>query len=302
MFSLESILAGNHSLVFVLFGAYGAGILASLTPCIYPMIPITLGIINAQKSQSMLTSFLYSLSYALGIAAIYATLGYVSATSNIMFGQWLSHPIFVGFLIALFLYLAGTMFQLYPLYIPKFLSKKQSNQKGGSIISCFVFGLLTGAAASPCLTPALALLLGFAAKQGSPFIGFITLLAFALGMSTLLLIIGTFSGSLNALPRAGTWMLEVQKIFGFLLLTVCVYFLQPFFPEDMISLGYALILGGAGFYYLSHAKYSSSVRVMLVLGLGLTILSGFILYDAYTNRVERLTLEAEFEDDDLEDL
>jgi len=269
---LESMLSNQHSLIFVIIAAYATGVLASLTPCIYPMIPITLGIITAQQSRSMLMNFFLSLSYGIGIATVYATLGYLSATTNIIFGQWLAHPLFIAAMITLFLYLAFSMFGFYDMYVPRILSA-QSNRshKGGSLSYSFMFGLLSGAAASPCLTPALALLLGYTAKQGNPFVGFVVLFAFALGVSTFLIVVGTFSSSLSLLPRAGTWMEMVKKIFGFLLLAVCVSFVQPLVEPATASFLYAIVVLSAALYYLHLSKKNKKLSLALV------TIGGFLL-------------------------
>lgn len=283
---LESLLNGSHSLTFVLFSSFIAGILASFTPCIYPMLPITLGIITAQRSGSMLNNFFLALSYGVGIATIYATLGYLSVKTNLMFGQWLGHPGFIVAMIALFAYLAFSMFGFYEMYTPRFLKANTSTTyKGGSLSYSFLFGILTGAAASPCLTPALALLLGFASKQSNPLIGFAVLFSFAMGLSTLLIILGTFSSALSFLPRAGGWMVEVKKIFGFLLLGVCVYFLQPLLAAHWISCLYALVAVGAAMYYLHTSRKSTNFAIpFLLVSLMLFFLAGLLLVDAQLQR------------------
>ena len=273
---LESLLSTDHSLIFTLFAAYTAGILASFTPCIYPMIPITLGIVTSQRSTSMLNNFFLSLSYGVGIAMVYATLGYVSAKSSVMFGQWLGSPWFIMAMIALFIYLAFSMFGFYEMYTPRFLSNRStSSYRGGSVTYSFLFGVLSGAAASPCLTPALAMLLGFAAKQGNPLVGFTVLFAFAMGISTLLIVVGTFSSALSLLPRAGMWMVEVKKIFGFLLLGVCINFATPLVTPMTITSLYAGLMLLAGLYYLSRSRSGNRFSIpFLLLGF---LLSGSAL-------------------------
>jgi len=250
---LESVLASAHSLPLVVIASFFAGILASFTPCIYPMLPITVGIITSQKTGSMIANFLLSLSYGLGIATVYALLGYISVTSNLMFGQWLANPWFIGSMVVLFMYLAGSLFDFYDMYTPSFMTPRTTTTKTrGSFTYSFALGLLTGAAASPCLTPALALLLGFAAKQTNPLAGIIVLFSFAMGLSTLLILLGTFSGSIALLPRAGSWMNDIKKIFGFLLLGVCAYYLQPLLSDMKLAVLYALIAGCASIYFTLH--------------------------------------------------
>lgn len=290
---LETLLNGTHSLSFVLFASFVAGILASFTPCIYPMIPVTLGIITAQQSTSMLNNFFLSLSYGVGIATVYATLGYVSVKSNLMFGQWLGHPCFIAVMVLLFLYLAFAMFGFYEMYTPRFLRARTSNSyKGGSIAYSFLFGILSGAAASPCLTPALALLLGFAAKQNNPLIGFAVLFAFAMGISMLLIVVGTFSSALSFLPRAGGWMNEVKKIFGFMLLGVCVFFVQPLIAPPVATALYAFVTIIAALYYLHVSRRGSSFSIpLLMLSVLLLVTTALLLVDAQLQRKDTSLLE-----------
>lgn len=259
---LESLLHEQYSLGLVLFASFAAGMLASFTPCIYPMIPVTVGIITAQRTSSMLMNFFLSLTYGLGIASVYATLGYLSATGNLMFGQWLGHPLFIFAMVGLFAYLAFAMFGFYEMYTPAFLrAHSTSNYRGGSLTYSYVFGLLTGAAASPCLTPALALLLSFASTQENPLIGFAVLFAFAMGLSMILIVVGTFSSALDQLPRAGNWMNEVKIIFGFALLGVCISFTEPLCDSYSVAFLYAILSCIAAVYYAQRSRTTSSFAI-----------------------------------------
>jgi thiol:disulfide interchange protein DsbD len=258
-FSLESEIANTDSPWYVVFVAFVAGLLASLTPCIYPMIPVTVGILQAHGSSSVLRNFLVSVSYVLGIATVYAGLGYLAATSTLIFGQWLSNPFFIFFVSAIFVYLAFSMFGFYEIYIPSFMRGGSNNlSPKGSVLYSYFFGVLSGAAASPCLTPALAILLGYVAKQGSPIFGFATLFAFAIGMGSILILIGTLSASAMAkgklLPSAGLWMDDVKKFFGFLLLGVMIYFWQPLLSPFVINLLYAVVAAITALFFFVFAK------------------------------------------------
>ncbi|MFA6527191.1 MAG: cytochrome c biogenesis protein CcdA [Candidatus Babeliales bacterium] len=230
--------------------AFAAGILVSFTPCIYPMIPITIGILQIQRQQSLLYNFFSALTYVAGIACVYATLGYISATSSLIFGRWLASPWFIFFIVLFFLYLAFSMFGFYEIYTPRFLSRSSDVNRKPSLLTNFIFGAISGTVASPCLTPALALLLGIAAQQASPILGFLILFSFALGMGSLLILVGTFSGAVSMLPRAGEWMDEIKRLFGFIMLAVCVNFLQPFLPAPYNLYLYALITLNAGVYFI----------------------------------------------------
>ncbi len=291
---IESSLQGAYSLPLVLVGAYGAGILASFTPCIYPMIPITMGIISAQRTHSMLANFFLSLSYGLGIATVYATLGYLSVKSNLMFGQWLANPFFIIFNIAFFIYLAGSMFGWYEMYTPQFAQPKQLMSRSGSYLYSFSFGLFSGTAASPCLTPALALLLNFAGSQQNALVGISVLFAFAMGLSTLLIVIGTFSSALTFLPRAGSWMDEVKKIFGFLLIAVCITYLEPLTTPEVVVALYGLLSLSASAHYLIQVKQKTALRyVYALLSLALFFFSLYEFKHSYNERQENYKIAHE---------
>ena len=249
VFSLDRLALAKLPLIYVLIIAFLIGIAASLTPCIYPMIPITMGILQSQASKSVWRNFILSTSYVAGIATVYAVLGYLAATTSLILGQWLANPWFIFFLILLFLYLAFSMFGFYEIYIPRFMTKGSNIKSNGSVLYTFLFGAISGTATSPCLTPALAILLGYVAKRGNPLIGFATLFTFSFGMGLLLIIIGTFSNSITTLPRAGAWMNEIKKFFGFLLIGVSVYFTQSFVSSTIYSIMfYSVIAITIGYY------------------------------------------------------
>lgn len=254
-FSFDKIGTAQLPLLYILLLAFVIGIATSFTPCIYPMIPITIGILQTQASHSVARNFFLSTAYVTGMATVYATLGYFAATSSLILGQWLANPWFIALLILLFIYLAFSMFGLYEIRLPRFLQRGSTVKVKGSVLYSFLFGAISGTAASPCLTPALALLLGYVAKQGSPIIGFITLFTFSFGMGLLLILVGTFSTTLTNLPRAGMWMNEIKKFFGFLLIGVSIYFAQPFLSSFIIMMLYfALFIVTVGYYIVTIGK------------------------------------------------
>lgn len=261
---LQNTLTTTDSWILRFIFAFLLGILMSLTPCIYPMIPITVGILQSQRSTSLLHNFLLSLAYTLGLATTFATLGFIAATSGSAFGHLMGNPIFVIALVAILGYFAFSMFGLYPLYIPRFLQKKQSLSQGRSFLSIFVFGLASGSVASPCLSPGLALILTMVASIANKMLGFGLLFLFGIGVSFPLLIIGTFSSSLNVLPRAGMWMLEIQKIFGFMLLGMCLYYLSAIIPTIIFQglvAGFMICI--SVYYYYSIADYDTKTWKLL---------------------------------------
>jgi len=210
------------SLPLALAAAYLGGLLASLTPCVYPMIPITAGVIgNANLGGTRLRAFFLSLWYVLGMAITYAGLGLFAALTGRFFGAVSTSPytfLFMGNLLLLF---GLVMLEAVPMPL---LGLRRRFQARGPL-SVFAAGLSAGLVAGPCTAPVLGALLAYVATSGSVARGGLLLLAFSFGMGTLLLAVGAFSGLLAALPRSGAWMVRLKKGIGAGMLLLAEYFL-----------------------------------------------------------------------------
>jgi len=260
------------------------GILLSLTPCIYPMVPITVGILQAQGSKSVLHNFLLSLLYVMGIAVTFASLGLIAAFTGQVFGSILSNPIFVTIVVIFLAYLALSMLGFYEMYIPRFMQTSTGNSGKKSLLSIFLFGVASGSIASPCVSPGLVLLLSIVTTMGSKLLGFLLLFAFGIGLGVPLIIVGTFSGSIAMMPKAGMWMLEIKKIFGLLLFGVCFYFLQNIMPFSILLWFLAVFLIFIGAFYLySVAPYDSKFWKLFknIVGICSIALAVFVGFNAY---------------------
>jgi cytochrome c-type biogenesis protein len=220
---LEKALQGSHMIAF--FMVFVGGILTSLTPCVYPMIPITISVIGGQKQRTRLQSFFLSLMYVLGIAVTYSALGVVAVATGSLFGS-LSSNIWVLFAVANICILFGlSMMDVFMINLP-FLNKLQTvKPKGGNFISVFVLGIIFGLVASPCTAPVLGVILAFVSTSHSYAYGVSLLFTYAIGVGVLLIIIGTFAGALSHLPKSGAWMEKVKKFFGFIMIGMGEYFL-----------------------------------------------------------------------------
>src|SRR3990167_1139612 len=259
---VQNLLKTSKSIWLQLIAVFFLGILMSLTPCIYPMIPITAGILQSLGSKSLTHNFIVSILYALGIATTFAAFGLIAAFTGHLFGGLLTNPIFVIFVVLVMGYMGLSMFGFFEMYIPKFL-QGNSEFKSKSIFSAFILGVISGSVTSPCLTPGLAFLLTLVATLGNKFLGFVLLFTAGLGLSLPLLIIGTFSSSLNVLPRAGTWMIEVKKIFGLILFGMCFYFLSKIIPPTYILISMSIFSIIIGIYYfnsINKKKDSNKIR------------------------------------------
>ncbi len=279
--SLKDKIIATESWSLRLLFALLLGILLSLTPCIYPMIPITVGILQTQGTSSLLRNFLLSLCYALGLGTTFSLMGLLAASSGQAFGHLLGNPIFVLCIVALLCYFAFSLFGFYNLYIPRFMQNKGSYSKSGSALSIFLFGMASGTFASPCLSPGLALILALVAAMANKLAGLLLLFCFGLGLSVPLIIIGTFSSSITMLPRAGMWMMEVQKIFGFMLLSMCLYYLSAIAPSYLILSLLTVFLLTVGLYYLQQKTTSYFWRLIKnCIGFLCLILSAFVAIQA----------------------
>jgi len=286
---ISSLVQTTDSLTMRLLLVLLLGILMSLTPCIYPMIPITVGILQGQAKQSFLYNFFIAVSYTMGIATTFALLGLTAAYTGQLFGTIMSNPVVILGIVALLIYLALTMFDIVQMRVPKaFSGNVLGSIKGGSFISAFIFGAASGTVASPCLSPGLIMLLSLVTSLGNPYLGFVLLFAFGIGLSIPLLIIGTFSSSLSMLPQAGMWMVEIKHFFGLLLLGMCIYFLKTLLPAAVISWMIVLFVTASGFYYLHQARttYSPNARMIKnLVGITLLALSVHLFFKAYQTMI-----------------
>jgi len=264
--------------------AFLLGVLLSLTPCIYPMVPITVGILQAQGSKSIFYNFLLSFTYTAGIAVTFAVLGLIAAFTGQIFGSILVNPIFVIILVLILVYLALSLFGFYEIYIPRFMQKTGGGIQKTSLLSIFLFGVASGSVASPCVSPGLILLLSIVTAIGSKLLGFILLFSFGIGLGLPLIIIGTFSGSMNMLPKAGAWMIEIKKIFGLMMFGVCFYFLNNILPLHITLWLISIFMLIVGAYYLANVKsYDSKFWKIFknLVGVGCCVFSIFIGFKAY---------------------
>ena len=205
---------------------FGAGLVTSLTPCIYPMIPITAGILGgagaAGRSRSRTVAM--SLIYALGLALVYASLGLVAGLSGSLFGTISSNP-WAYFAMGNLLLLAGlAMLDAIPVLVPTRLLAWAGRQGGESLGAVFLMGATSGLVAAPCGAPAFAAVLTFVSATQSAGLGFLYLFVFSLGMTALLVVIGISSGVLASLPKAGMWTAWIKRAAGVLMLAMAEYY------------------------------------------------------------------------------
>ncbi len=228
--SLERALSGGRVwLAFLL--VFAGGILTSLTPCVYPLIPITVSIFGANESAGLFKSFLLSVVYVIGIVVMYSILGVAVASTGAVFGQIMANPWVVGFISLILVTLGLSMFGIFEIRLPYAVQNRLNTVGGAGFAGAFAMGTVAGVIAAPCTGPALAVVLTYIATTGSLFLGFWLMFTYAFGMGLLFIGIGTFSGLLSALPRSGGWMYVLENVFGIAIITMALYFLKDVFPS-----------------------------------------------------------------------
>lgn len=230
-----------QGLTLTLAGIFLGGILVSLTPCVYPMIPITLSIIGARSATSTpVTGFARSLVFVLGIATIYTILGLIVATSGGTIGFILQNKWFLIGLSVLFILMGISMLGAFNLQLPPSIAAKlQGSGNRGGFFGAFLLGITTGVVASPCGSPVLVGILALAGAGGQPGLGAVMLFTYALGIGMLFLVLGTFPAFLGKVPKSGVWMEDIKKFLGLVLIIAAFYYLNFTLPK-MLVLGAAI--------------------------------------------------------------
>jgi thiol:disulfide interchange protein DsbD len=216
----------QHNPAAALGVLFGAGVLTSFTPCIYPMIPITAAVIggSTREQQSRRRAILLSLTYALGLALFYALLGLLAGLSGSLFGTVASNP-WARFAIGNLLLLFGlAMLDVFPLNAPQKLLNWASGLGGGSFPAVFLLGATSGIVAAPCGAPAFAAVLTWVTTTQSGALGFLYLFVFSLGMTALLVVVGSFSGVLAHLPASGRWLVWVKRFAALIMIGMAQYY------------------------------------------------------------------------------
>ena len=205
---------------------FAAGVATSLTPCIYPMIPITAGVLGGAgaATRSRRRTAALTAMYVLGLALVYATLGLVAGMTGTLFGTISSNPWAYFTFGNLLLLAALAMLDVIPLRAPQRVLAWAGRLGGDSAGGAFLLGATSGLVAAPCGAPAFAAVLTWVASTRSAVWGFTYLFVFSLGMTALLVVVGLASGSLAALPRAGTWTLWIKRLGAIIMLAMAEYY------------------------------------------------------------------------------
>ncbi len=207
--------------------AYVGGLAIALTPCVYPLIPITLGVMGAQKTKTRWGAFGLSLLFVLGISLVYTVLGVLAASTGKVAGSWGQHPAVVGSISLLFLVLGLGMLGLFNLTLPSSFMTWLSKRGGQGPWGVIGMGMASGVLAAPCSGPVSIGILAVVAQGGNLLWGFWILFAYSLGMGTPFLLLGTFSQLLTRIPKSGVWLHWVKRLCGVAMILAAFFFAKP---------------------------------------------------------------------------
>lgn len=216
----------SSSPALALGALFAAGVLTSLTPCMYPMIPITVSIISgtAREDQTRARTVGLTLTYVVGLATLYAFLGMIAGLTGTLFGTVSASPwalLAIGNLLLLF---GLFMLDVFPVPVPRRLLDWAGRREGGSYGAVFLLGATSGVVTAPCGAPAFAVVLTWVAATGAGLMGFVYLFVFSLGMTAILVVAGLFSGTLAALPRSGVWMVWMKRFAALIMFGMAEYY------------------------------------------------------------------------------
>jgi thiol:disulfide interchange protein DsbD len=250
----QSISSGE--IVLPLLIALASGFLTALSPCVYPLIPITLSIMGARRSETHLEGFLVALSYVGGMTLVYSLLGVFFAYIGVLLGSFLQHPVILIAIAIFFAAMALSMFGVFNIAMPTKLLTKLTRISHQGFYGAFLMGLVAGLIAAPCTGPVLGVILTLIASERNILFGLFLMIAFSLGMGALFLMLGTFSSVIARLPKSGAWMDSIKYFFGAAILSASLYYfalawlplqnLLTALKADFSSyLAYSIILGAA---------------------------------------------------------
>ncbi len=256
--TISSMLEGN-GLIIGLFFVFLGGLALNLTPCVYPLIPITIGFFGGQSEGKTSRLVGMGLLFVVGMAVTYSVIGVITALTGSVFGALLQNPIVIILIALIFVVLSLSMFGVYEFKLPDSWVAKAGGAKGG-LYGAFFMGLTMGIVAAPCIGPFVLGLVTYTAAKADPFFGFLLFFVLAVGLGTPYLFLAIFSGKIKKLPRAGEWMDAVKHIFGLILIGMAIYFLLPLLPKSITPFLLPAFMIISAVYLFFFDKNANSVK------------------------------------------
>ncbi|MBS1970075.1 MAG: thioredoxin family protein [Bdellovibrionales bacterium] len=279
----------NKGGFFIFVLAFFAGVLTSFTPCIFPMIPITLAVLgNDSEKRSRGENFLISCIYVLGIATTYSVLGLIAASSGMLFGASLGNPYVLSVICFVFLAMALSMYGLYDIQVPAWMRQKFGGkvETGNLHLKTYLTGLFAGIVASPCVGPVLVTILAYVATHQNKVLGFFLLFTYALGLGLIFLALGLSNQLIRLLPRSGVWMNGIKFVLGSLMLSAFYYYLSLLIPTRAFdaSLGLGLVIVASIYGAFKPVKNASQAMIKGLMMTTLLVGIGYIAFGVFDLR------------------
>lgn len=266
---------------FIFISVFFLGLGLNLTPCVYPMLSITISLFRGSEGEPHGRAFFKALAYVLGMVTMYSVLGVAAAMTGSFFGQWLQNfwvQLGTGIVV---IALALSMLGLYQFRLPSWIMPPTQGASKATHLSFFISGLLVGIIAAPCMGPAVLTLLTFVSAQQNAMFGFLLFFVMALGLGLPYLVLGTYSGLLAKLPKSGAWLVWFERLMGVVLLSfgafyVAIAFKWPFLKGIVPG---ALVLGGLYLGWIERsAKDPTRFRVFQRILGTLAVLAGLFFF------------------------
>jgi len=235
------------AMLWTLLGVFVGGLALNLTPCVYPLIPITVSYFGGRSGQGRGKLAVHGLLYLGGLSLTNSVLGVVAALTGSLMGSALQNPVVLVVVAGVLVFFATSLFGFWELQLPQSLTSAASKSYAGYFGTLFM-GLTLGVVAAPCLGPFVLGLLTWVASMGSPWLGFLIFFTLSLGLGVPLFVLAMFSGSLEKLPGSGEWMLWVRKLMGWVLVGMAAYFVKPLLPSSVGVFVLAAVALAAGLH------------------------------------------------------
>ena len=238
------------AMIWTLLGIFFGGMALNLTPCVYPMIPITVSSFGGQAAKESKGSgvlAMHGLCYIFGLALTNSMLGVIASLTGGLMGGMLQNPLVLLFVAAVLVVFAASLFGFWEIRLPAGITQAAVKPHTG-YFGTFFMGATLGVVAAPCIGPFVLGLLTWVASLGSPWTGFLVFFTLSLGLGLPLFFLAMFSGQLHKLPRSGGWMIWVRKLMGWVLVAMAAYFIRPLLPGQGGTVLLAAVAGSAGLH------------------------------------------------------
>jgi thiol:disulfide interchange protein DsbD len=253
----EPIPLVGWAMIWTFLGIFAGGIALNLTPCIYPLIPITVSYFGGRSGKSTGKLIGHGLCYIVGLSITNSLLGVVAALTGGLMGAMLQNPVVLLVVAAILVFFATSLFGFWEIRLPSGFTQAASKSYAGYFGTLFM-GLTLGVVAAPCIGPFILGLLTWVASMGDPYLGFLIFFTLSLGIGLPLFFLAIFSGQIDKLPRSGEWMRWVRKFMGWVLIGMSVYFIQPILPKTagIFLLGTVALSAGLHLGWIDRTKAS----------------------------------------------